>query len=379
MATSNKSSLAAVFDIIKFESNSVYLQKKFLDHRIYTVAILLLLIPLGFTEGLFDYKNQPIVGDKLFHLRLYLFLLIIPAISVYKTKSFKIATIIIALTTAAIAFHAIKTAEILGEEALHTVTAVAVFPFLIFFILISVSVYIQITFLVLAFLFVIYFKLAPSTNEVLHDTYFQIAFQYSLAALFAMLIFSWSYYRRYCLELVLEKGSKTDPLTGVANRRHFDSVLKSEVNRNARLESNCALILLDIDHFKRINDTYGHPTGDRVICCLADTCVSLSREIDLVARLGGEEFAIILPNTKIKDAKNLAERIRLHIENIEVKSDSGEPVKWTISLGISSLFANQQTKQTKECLAESMIQQADSALYEAKNSGRNRTVLYEQS
>ncbi|QUI68858.1 GGDEF domain-containing protein [Pseudoalteromonas sp. M8] len=376
MANSNKSSLAAVFDMIKLESNAVYLQKKFLDHRIYTVAILLLLIPLGFIEGLFDYKNQPTVEDELFHLRLYLFLLIIPAISVYKTKSFKITTIIITLTTAALAFHAVKAAEILGEEALHTVTTVAVFPFLIFFILISVSVYIQITFLVLAFLFVIYFKLAQSTSDVLHDTYFQIAFQYSLAALFVMLIFSWSYYRRFCLELALEKGSKTDPLTGVANRRHFDIVLKTEVNRNARSGSNCALILLDIDHFKRINDTYGHPTGDRVICCLADTCVTLSRQIDLVARLGGEEFAIILPNTKIEDAKNLAERIRLHVENIEVKSDAEEPVKWTISLGISAWHASQQTNQTKECSAEKMIQQADTALYEAKNSGRNNTVLY---
>jgi diguanylate cyclase (GGDEF)-like protein len=379
MATNHKSSLAAVFDVIRCESNTLYLQKKFLDHRIYTVAILLLLIPLGFTEGLFDYKNQPTVEDKLFYLRLYLFFLIIPAISVYKTKSYKIATVIITLTTAVIAFHAIKTAEILGEEALHTVTTVAIFPFLIFFILISLSVYIQITFLVLAFLFVTYFKLEPSTNDVLHHTYFQIAFQYSLAALFAMLIFSWSYYRRYCLELALEKGSKTDALTGVANRRHFDSVLKAEVNRNARSGSNCALILLDIDHFKRINDSYGHPTGDRVICCLADTCVSLSREIDLVARLGGEEFAIILPDTKIEDAKNLAERIRLHVENIEVKSDSGEHVKWTISLGISAMHASQQSKKTNKCSVETLIQHADTALYEAKNSGRNRTVLYEQS
>jgi diguanylate cyclase (GGDEF)-like protein len=155
-------------------------------------------------------------------------------------------------------------------------------------------------------------------------------------------------------------------------------VLKAEVNRNARSGSHCALILLDIDHFKRINDSYGHPTGDRVICCLADTCVSLSREIDLVARLGGEEFAIILPDTRIEDAKNLAERIRLHIENIEIKSDAAQPVKWTISLGISALQASQQSTQTKVCSAETMIQQADTALYEAKNGGRNRTVLYEQ-
>lgn len=81
----------------------------------------------------------------------------------------------------------------------------------------------------------------------LQNIYFQIAFLYSLAALLVMLIFSWSYYNRYCLELALEKGSRTDPLTGVANRRHFDSLLKSEVNRNSRFGSACALIILDID------------------------------------------------------------------------------------------------------------------------------------
>lgn len=378
MTNNKKSYLSGALDIIRLELNTAYLQKKFLDHRMYTTAVLLLLIPLGIAEGLFDYKNQPAVENELFYLRLQLILLIVPAISIYKTESYKKAAIIISLTTIAIAYHAIKIAEILGEDALHTVTTVAIFPFLIFFILISVSVYIQITFLVLAFLFVTYFKLEPSANEVLHDMYLQIAFQYSLAAFFAMLIFSWSYYHRYCLELALEKGSKTDPLTGVANRRHFDSVLKTEISRNVRSGGNFALILLDIDHFKRINDTYGHPTGDRVICCLADTCVSLSREIDLVARLGGEEFAIILPDTKINDAKYLAERIRLHVEGLRIKSESEEPVEWTISLGISAVPGSQQTKQTQECLAEKVIQQADTALYKAKSSGRNRTMLYHQ-
>ncbi|WP_240905001.1 GGDEF domain-containing protein [Shewanella chilikensis] len=190
-----------------------------------------------------------------------------------------------------------------------------------------------------------------------------------------MLVFSWSYYHRYNLLLALEKSSQTDPLTGVANRRYFDSKLKSEASRSARSSSDCALILLDIDHFKRINDTFGHPTGDRVICALADLCVNQSREIDLVARLGGEEFAVILPDTNITDAKNLAERIRKHVEDISVTGDAGEIVKWTISLGVSSLPESRSSRYTTEIVMEMFIKKADNALYEAKKKGRNQTVL----
>ncbi|MDM5104000.1 GGDEF domain-containing protein, partial [Aeromonas salmonicida] len=135
------------------------------------------------------------------------------------------------------------------------------------------------------------------------------------------------------------------------------------------------LILLDIDHFKRINDTFGHPTGDRVICALADLCVNQSREIDLVARLGGEEFAVILPDTNITDAKNLAERIRKHVEDISVTGDAGEIVKWTISLGVSSLPESRSSRYTTEIVMEMFIKKADNALYEAKRKGRNQTVL----
>ncbi|EKO3715709.1 GGDEF domain-containing protein, partial [Vibrio metschnikovii] len=156
----------------------------------------------------------------------------------------------------------------------------------------------------------------------------------------------------------------------------FDSLLKAEISRSVRSGSNCALILLDIDKFKRINDLYGHPVGDRTICSLADICVSLSRKVDLVARIGGEEFAIILPNTKIDEAKNLAERIRIYVESIEVKDELEEPVKFTISLGVSGFSENQHTEKTEKYLVEKLIQQADIALYDAKKNGRNRTVLY---
>ncbi|WP_345884824.1 GGDEF domain-containing protein [Shewanella algae] len=377
MINSDNSTLLTFIEIIKFEASEKYLIKKYFDYRICTTAILLLLIPLGFAEGLFDHITTPELKSELLGLRLYLFFLIIPSILIFKAKSVKIATATIIVTVIYISFLSIKMAEILGEEAIYTVTTVAIYPFLIFFILIGLSIYIQITVLFSAFLFVIHYNLDAATNMDLQNIYFQIAFLYSLAALLVMLIFSWSYYHRYCLELALEKGSRTDPLTGVANRRHFDSLLKSEVNRNSRFGSACALIILDIDFFKHINDTYGHPTGDSVICSLANFCVTLSRETDLVARLGGEEFAIILPDTNIISAKNLAERIRLHVENQSLISETGEKVIWTISLGISALQEQKITKHNNEFIAEQLIQHADTALYEAKKGGRNRTVLYD--
>lgn len=371
----NESALTAIIQLSKLELSSAYLNKKFNDHRLYTAAILLILIPLGLAEGIFDYKSHPEIKSELFQLRLYFLLLVIPAWIILKSSSLKLATATILITLVFSAYLGIKIIENTGEDLVTTVSNVALYPFFIFFVLIGFSIYIQIFFLTVAFSFVVLSENHGVLDELIQNVYFQISVQSSVSALFIMLVFSWSYYHRYNLQLALEKSSQTDPLTSVANRRHFDSQLKSETIRSARSGVECALILLDIDHFKRINDTFGHPTGDRVICALADLCVNQSRATDLVARLGGEEFAIILPDTNITDAKNLAERIRKHVEDISVIGDAGEIVKWTISLGISALPVNKSSSYTTEIVMEMFIQQADSALYEAKNKGRNQTVL----
>jgi diguanylate cyclase (GGDEF)-like protein len=304
---------------------------------------------------------------------------VIPAWIILKSSSLKLSTATILITLVFSAYLGIKIIEHSGEELVTTVSNVALYPFFIFFVLIGFSIYIQILFLTVAFSFVVLSENHGVLDELIQNVYFQISVQSSVSALLIMLVFSWSYYHRYNLQLALEKSSQTDPLTGVANRRHFDNQLKSETTRSARSSVECALILLDIDHFKRINDTFGHPTGDRVICALADLCVNQSRATDLVARLGGEEFAIILPDTNITDAKNLAERIRKHVEDVYVTSDAGEIVKWTISLGISALPVNKRSANTIEIVMEMFIHQADSALYEAKNKGRNQTVLSQQN
>jgi len=375
----NESALTAIIQLSKLELSSDYLNKKFNDYRLYTAAILLILIPLGLAEGIFDYKSHPEIRSELFQLRLYFLLLVIPAWIILKSSSLKLSTATILITLVFSAYLGIRIIEHTGEELVTTVSNVALYPFFIFFVLIGFSIYIQIFFLTVAFSFVVLSENHGVLDELIQNVYFQISVQSSVSALLIMLVFSWSYYHRYNLQLALEKSSQTDPLTGVANRRHFDNQLKSETTRSARSSVECALILLDIDHFKRINDTFGHPTGDRVICALADLCVNQSRATDLVARLGGEEFAIILPDTNITDAKNLAERIRKHVEDVYVTSDAGEIVKWTISLGISALPVNKRSANTIEIVMEMFIHQADSALYEAKNKGRNQTVLSQQN
>ncbi|EKO3674166.1 GGDEF domain-containing protein [Vibrio metschnikovii] len=371
----NESALTAIIQLSKLELSSDYLNKKFNDHRLYTAAILLILIPLGLAEGIFDYKSHPEIKSELFQLRLYFLLLVIPAWIILKSSCLKLATATILITLVFSAYLGIRIIEHTGEDLVTTVSNVALYPFFIFFVLIGFSIYIQFFFLTVAFSFVVLSENHGVLDELIQNVYFQISVQSSISALLIMLVFSWSYYHRYNLLLALEKSSQTDPLTGVANRRYFDSKLKSEASRSARSSSDCALILLDIDHFKRINDTFGHPTGDRVICALADLCVNQSREIDLVARLGGEEFAVILPDTNITDAKNLAERIRKHVEDISVTGDAGEIVKWTISLGVSSLPESRSSRYTTEIVMEMFIKKADNALYEAKKKGRNQTVL----
>lgn len=163
----------------------------------------------------------------------------------------------------------------------------------------------------------------------------------------------------------LEKLSVTDKLTGVFNRIKLDSVLENEVRRAERYEGALSLIILDIDHFKTINDTYGHQTGDSVLAEFANLLKSSVRVTDTVGRWGGEEFLIICPETDGKGVFHMAESIREKIEahNFETAG------RVTASLGTATYRSKEKEKD--------MISRADKGLYEAKKSGRNRTVTVE--
>jgi diguanylate cyclase len=161
--------------------------------------------------------------------------------------------------------------------------------------------------------------------------------------------------------------SSRDALTGLANRRHFESVLARELDRVARAGEPALLLVLDIDHFKRVNDTRGHAAGDLVIKAVAQALQQCVRPMDTVARVGGEEFAIALPNCPPAFGPMVAERVRARIERCVVDIGLGEaPVRVTVSIG--GAFAPQWVRSNLALWME----RADKQLYRAKSSGRNR-------
>jgi diguanylate cyclase (GGDEF)-like protein len=165
----------------------------------------------------------------------------------------------------------------------------------------------------------------------------------------------------------LARLAVTDPLTGVANRRRFMEVGAQELMRAQRAGNGLVCVLmLDIDHFKAINDTHGHPAGDAVIQAIAAACVQAVRAIDTVGRLGGEEFGILLPQTECTGAVEVAERLREKIESTVVSTEEGA-LRVTVSIGVA-----QGTAKTRAF--ESLLSAADKALYRAKKAGRNRVA-----
>ena len=180
--------------------------------------------------------------------------------------------------------------------------------------------------------------------------------------------------RRRRREEELEAKAYTDALTGIGNRRYFDEVAPRETDRAARLHDTVSLVTLDVDHFKRVNDAHGHPVGDAVLVAVARAIRDASREVDVVARLGGEEFAVLLPSTDAGGARAAADRIRLAIEQLVVRTD-GAVLRVTVSAGIAELASDPETGNSEG--VEQLLARADAALYAAKRRGRNRVVLAE--
>lgn len=172
--------------------------------------------------------------------------------------------------------------------------------------------------------------------------------------------------RRHAEEM--ERQAYTDSLTAVWNRRYFGEVTQRELLRSQRHYQPLVLLLLDIDHFKRINDTYGHKSGDIVLKEFCRICLGTLREIDLFARLGGEEFVALLPNTSPDNATIAANRLREAVASAKTRLPSGGEISFTVSIGISCLPANSSD-------LDEILQDADRALYEAKHRGRNQICI----
>lgn len=172
---------------------------------------------------------------------------------------------------------------------------------------------------------------------------------------------------------LLRRASLKDMLTGVNNRRFFDQRLDEEINRVLRSGECLSCLFLDIDHFKRINDQFGHQAGDMALVAVAHCIRGQLRNIDVLARYGGEEFVALLEVTSEEGAIEVAERIRGKVETADIKHFNGEPIPVTISIGIATLDPG-KVHDRSGSVAIHLIGQADQALYQAKQSGRNRVV-----
>ncbi len=194
---------------------------------------------------------------------------------------------------------------------------------------------------------------------------------------FSLSIANWRNFRRgeeqkqkiKAQQAILERLAYQDPLTGLPNRRFLDQVVKAELKRIERDSSECCLIMFDLDEFKEINDTFGHPVGDQVLCDLAKLLQESMRGSDILVRLGGEEFIIFASNTPLHEAAKLAERLRRQLaEHIFVVH--GCKVRTSASFGVAPLFVQQQAKN--------YYYFADQALYQAKRRGKNRVAVWEE-
>jgi diguanylate cyclase (GGDEF)-like protein len=167
---------------------------------------------------------------------------------------------------------------------------------------------------------------------------------------------------------ILELAHK-DQLTNLYNRHYFYGIVQEIISLAKREKKPLSLMMIDIDKFKNINDTYGHKNGDIVIKALATIMLENTRTSDIVARIGGEEFVILLPNTSPKDAVTLANKLRKNVENYLIKLEDNIDVNITISIGVNGVFIE------NEITIDKALARADEALYRAKENGRNNVQL----
>lgn len=169
---------------------------------------------------------------------------------------------------------------------------------------------------------------------------------------------------------ILEEWAITDSLTGLHNRRHLIDLGELEFQRARRYQHPLSIVMLDVDRFKQVNDTYGHDIGDLVLKTVARSCREQLRNIDVIGRYGGDEFVILLIETNSEAARGVAERVRLHVSGVPSETDRG-PISATVSIGISFLDADTPN-------LDALLSQADKAMYSAKKAGRNKVKVSTQ-
>jgi diguanylate cyclase (GGDEF)-like protein len=176
-------------------------------------------------------------------------------------------------------------------------------------------------------------------------------------------------------QLTLETLAHFDPLTHSLSRTEILYKVSEEIDRSRRSKHSFALLEIDIDHFKNVNDQYGHHVGDEVLLNLVRHAQEALRSIDTVGRIGGEEFLILLPETEAEGAAQIAERLREHIANTANETSAPTQIRITISIGIAIFNPNENPRVERGIILNELVNQADLAMYQAKNEGRNRVAF----
>ena len=169
-------------------------------------------------------------------------------------------------------------------------------------------------------------------------------------------------------EVLLQNQAIRDPLTALYNRRYFEDEVKKQILKAKAAGQPYSVLMLDADFFKKVNDTYGHKTGDKVLIELASKAEKALRDKDIVARYGGEEFVVFLPEINSAQAYKVADRLRQSIASIVIYSDDNQEVRFTVSIGVSSSEISDNV--------DTLVKTADEALYKAKQGGRNRVEVF---
>jgi len=164
-----------------------------------------------------------------------------------------------------------------------------------------------------------------------------------------------------------QKMATTDFLTGIANSRLFRESGEHEIQRTRRYNGTLAVLMIDLDYFKKVNDAYGHAVGDKVLVAFTDICKKNLRDFDIFGRLGGEEFAILLPQTETNNARILAERLCSIVARTDIEAED-KILRITVSIGVSVLLSEEDS-------LDKMLRRADDAMYEAKRNGRNQVAV----
>lgn len=350
--------------------NEIYLIKKFNDHRKFSI-IMSILSNWG-CAGLWvwDYVIDPIGSQSTILLRIMMLVIgFVYTIVLHKVKCYNIwipVSMLFTMISWEIIFIAILNR--LDTGMIYGISGFMYFIFLPLLIMQGISARINILYIITIATIPHILAITGVAHDFQHKQYAVLVWFAVVMSIIVQIAAKSNYIVRYNAQLQLELNAITDGLTGLSNRGHFIACWESKIRAAQQRNIGVAIILLDIDDFKCINDTHGHPTGDKVVKQLADLCRNHVREDSVVGRLGGDEFGILLFGTDRDQSITIAEGIRSQIESTSITTTKGS-IKFTCSLGVG----NREDEESFDQIYE----RVDIALYQAKLAGRNCVCVAE--